>query len=353
MNEFKVIGLMSGTSLDGLDIAACGFYVENHQWKFKIYHAKTIPYDEGWKNKLKDLHLKDAFTYALANVEFGHLLGRSINSFMADTGFNPDLIASHGHTVFHRPDLGFTSQIGCGSAIAAETGFPVVFDFRSLDLALGGQGAPLVPVGDKYLFGEYDACLNLGGFANISMDIGSDRIAYDICPVNFVLNRLAGELGLDYDKDGQLARRGVIDPDILERLNVLDYYSVPYPKSLGREWVEAILDPILAESSCTPVTLLRTFTEHIAIQVNNAAGNGKLKSILVTGGGAKNKFLMERIRSSGINTWKIPDELIVDYKEALVFAFLGMLRHRKDVNTLHSVTGSRMDNCGGAHIYIR
>lgn len=348
MVSYKVIGLMSGTSLDGLDIAACEFLQEGNNWKYKIHDARTFPYSTEWLNRLSQLHLSDAFTFARTNTEYGHLLGTIARAFLLDTGFEAQLIASHGHTIFHQPDKGLTFQIGSGSAIAAETGLPVVCDFRSLDVALGGQGAPLVPLGDRMLFGDYDVCLNLGGFANISMESGENRIAFDICPANFVLNRLASRIGLPYDPEGRIAGEGTVDPVLLDKLNHLDYYTAPYPKSLGREWVEFNIFPLLTGSEANISFLLRTYCEHIAMQINHSIEGHESLSILVTGGGARNKFLLERIRQLGTHRWIVPEEILLDFKEAMIFAFLGLLRSLGKANILHTVTGSTIDQCGGA-----
>ena len=351
MERYKAIGLMSGTSLDGVDAAACEFWLDNGKWNFLIHAAQTSPYPDEWRLRLSALHQADAQTFARTNAEYGHLLGKLARDFMNRTGFKPLLIASHGHTIFHQPSGGFTCQVGAGSAIAAESGLPVVSDFRSLDVALGGQGAPLVPIGDRLLFGDYDACLNLGGFANISMESENQRIAFDICPANFVLNLLANLLGMPYDMNGELARMGKIDLALLQNLNDLEYYTLPFPKSLGREWAEINILPLLSGCPADTPSLLRTFTEHIAIQVNHALIGQKPQKVLVTGGGANNLFLLEQIIRSGPHRWIKPDDDLTNFKEALIFAFLGILRWIGQVNVLKSGTGSRMDHCGGS-IYI-
>jgi anhydro-N-acetylmuramic acid kinase len=348
MERYKAIGLMSGTSLDGLDIAACEFMRDNGTWSFKIRSCKTIPYDAAWAEKLRSLPQSDAQEFSLANVEYGHLLGKLTREFINDTGFHPDLIASHGHTIFHQPARGLTVQIGSGSAIAARAGLPVVCDFRSADVALGGQGAPLVPIGDRLLFPAFDACLNLGGFANISMEVNGQRIAYDVCPVNIVLNPLSARLGMTYDDKGEVARSGIPVPSLMEKLNNLGYYHQLYPKSLGREWLESDFLPPVAGTDETPKNLLRTICDHISLQINHSISHVIKAKILVTGGGAHNEFLMESIRAQGIHKWIVPDIELVDYKEALVFAFLGVLRWRNEVNVLCSATGSRVNHVGGA-----
>lgn len=348
MQIYKAIGMMSGTSLDGVDVAACEFVQANGEWSYYIHAAHTFPYPAEWSSKLTLLYSADAVTLARIHAEYGHFLGQLAKSFMSSTGFKPLLISSHGHTIFHQPHHGFTCQIGSGSAIAAETGLPVASDFRSLDVALGGQGAPLVPIGDRLLFGAYDACLNLGGFANISLESRSDRIAFDVCPVNFVLNHLAGLLGMTYDRDGENARQGIIDHGLLQALNSLEYYTSPYPKSLGREWVENCMFPVLFREKKNTKDLLRTYTEHIAVQIARVTNTEGIRNILVTGGGTRNHFLIDLFRHNSRNDFVIPDELLIDFKEALVFAFLGILRYKGDINTLQSVTGSSRDHCGGA-----
>lgn len=337
---------MSGTSLDGLDIAACEFRLTK-KWVYRIVSCHTFPYSSEWKEKLGSIHAKDALSFSMLNVEYGHLLGRLTRSFIENSGFHPDLIASHGHTIFHQPGNGLTVQIGAGSAIAAETGIPVVCDFRTGDVALGGQGAPLVPIGDRLLFSEFDACLNLGGFANISYEWNDQRIAFDICPANIILNRLVATLGLEYDKDGMIARAGQTDHQLLQKLNALSFYGQPFPKSLGREWMEQVFLPVINEGDINVYDLMRTAYDHIAYQVNNSLQFNKNCKILVTGGGAHNKFLLELIRSHGNHQWITPSKELADFKEALVFAFLGVLRWNGRVNILGSVTGSKIDHSGG------
>jgi anhydro-N-acetylmuramic acid kinase len=351
MNRYKVIGLMSGTSLDGIDIAACEFTLDEGKWSFEIVACHTYPYSADWAGRLRGLHNSDALAFSLTNVEFGCLLGRLTRTFMEQTGFHPDIVASHGHTIFHQPELSLTVQIGAGSAVAAETGVPVICDFRTMDVALGGQGAPLVPIGDKMLFADYDACLNLGGFANISMEYEGQRIAFDICPANIILNRLASRLDMEFDKDGEIARSGITLPELLENLNNLPYYKNNYPKSLGREWLEKEFLPMLEQEKWKTNHLLRTVCEHIAQQVNKSLPSGIPSKILVTGGGAYNRFLIERLNAPGKHQWVIPVNEWVDFKEALIFAFLGILRWRGESNVLHSVTGSRIDHSGGS-IYL-
>lgn len=340
-----VIGLMSGTSLDGLDLAYCEIY-EQPALKYRLLAAETYPYSRQWVERLSSIERASAFDYALANVDLGRYFGECVNRFRASHPGPVDLIASHGHTVFHQPQLRLTTQIGDGDAIAAETGLPVVFNFRTLDVALGGQGAPLVPIGDRMLFSDYDACLNLGGFCNISYDDHSIRRAFDIAPCNMALNDLARKCGLPYDRDGLMASRGSLDVAVLQRMNELEYYSRPAPKSLGKEWYLDHFSPLTA--NLDPASMLRTTVEHIAQQVARVVGSHPLHTLLVTGGGAKNVFLVSRIAALLPNCRvSVPDVQVVDYKEAIVFALLGYLRIKERPNCLASVTGASRDNCGG------
>ncbi len=343
-----IIGLMSGTSLDGVDLAMCDIDGSG----YRILSATTVPYPEDWRRRLANLEQASAYEYALANVELGHYLGRLVRDFMVGKPA-AEAVASHGHTIFHRPQLGLTTQIGDGDAISAECGLPVISNFRTLDVALGGQGAPLVPIGDKLFFGQYDACLNLGGIANISYDADGRRIAFDICPCNMALNRLASMLGLDYDPDGSHARRGYCRTCLKTRLDNLEYYSLPAPKSLGKEWFVEQFWPIVdAELGMRDEALVRdllaTVSSHIAWQIARVLTDEKVGTLLVTGGGAFNRNLIELIEQYAPQTTvTVPDRLTVEYKEAVVFALLGYLRLRGERNTLASVTGARHDSCGG------
>lgn len=345
----KILGLMSGTSLDGIDLALCDIDEQG----YKVLAAETVPYLAEWKQRLSTLESASAYEYALANVELGHLFGRTVNRFLEGKE-RPAAIASHGHTIFHQPQKGLTTQIGDGDAIAAETGLPVVFNFRTLDVALGGQGAPLVPIGDELLFGEYDACLNLGGIANISYRHEGKRIAYDICPCNMALNRLAAMLGHPYDDKGRNARGGEVHTCLLHELDSLEYYADEGPKSLGKEWFVGRFWPLVSAflgiSPSHPQVrdALATVTSHIAIQIARVVERQQIGTLLVTGGGAWNSYLLEIVGKYCPEVKiTVPDALIVNYKEALIFALLGYLRLAGKVNTLASVTGAKIDSIGG------
>lgn len=345
----KILGLMSGTSLDGIDLALCDI----NEQGYTILAAETVPYFDEWRRRLSTLENASAYEYALADVELGHLYGQTVNRFLEGKE-RPEAIASHGHTIFHQPHRKLTTQIGNGDAIAAETGLPVVSNFRTLDVALGGQGAPLVPIGDELLFGEYDACLNLGGIANISYRADGKRIAYDICPCNMALNRLASILGYPYDAEGQNARAGEVHTCLLHELDGLDYYAMAEPKSLGKEWFVGRFWPLVKSfigvvpSTSQVRDALATVTAHIAIQIARIVERQRIGTLLVTGGGAWNSYLLE-VMGKYCPEVKItvPDALIVNYKEALIFALLGYLRLAGKVNTLASVTGAKFDSIGG------
>lgn len=341
-------GLMSGTSLDGVDIAFTTFTLKDGKWNYTIEKAETIAFPGEWLSRLSGLENESSLEFAATDADFGHYLGKITREFHLDHNLKPDFIASHGHTIFHQPDKRFTSQIGKGSAIAAETGLPVVCDFRSPDVALGGQGAPLVPIGDQLLFGNYSCCLNLGGFANVSFELAGNRIAFDICPVNIVINYLASFMHRSFDENGGLARKGMLHEPLFDVLNNLEYYRKMPPKSLGKEWVLQEVHPVLQQFEIPPEDKLRTFTEHIAIQVASVAMTASLPDILITGGGAFNSFLIERIRERTPTNLVLPDPLTINFKEALVFAFLGVLRWREEINCLRSCTGASHDNIGGA-----
>jgi len=347
----SIIGVMSGTSLDGLDLAFCTFTGEGKNLSYTLGDCCTIPYPAEWRKRLLSLPVAGAIEYAAAHAEYGKYIGQRVREFIGKYSLQADYVASHGHTIFHQPGLGFTSQIGDGAAIAASCGLPVICDFRSADVAHGGQGAPLVPAGDELLFGEFSHCLNLGGFANLSFTRENSRIAFDICPANFVLNHLAGKTGLEYDQDGRLASTGHVNEQLLAKLNGLPFYSKEPPKSLGREWVESELLSLLELSETGICDQLCTVVEHIAIQIGKCLAKSPADRLLITGGGAYNRFLIGRIETYSCLPIVLPEEKIIEYKEALIFALLGLLRLQQKPNCRKSVTGASADVCAGA-IYL-
>lgn len=349
--KIQAIGLMSGTSLDGLDVCCCTFHVENNAWKFHIDCAKAYSYPQELKEKLgQQAQRMTALEFITFHSQYGKYLGERVNDFMREFGVKPDIIASHGHTIFHEPQKKIMFQIGDGAAIAAETRIPTVSDFRRLDIMLGGQGAPLVPVGDRLLFGSYDYCLNIGGFSNISFEEEGRRVAFDISPVNYVINHYCRRIGLEFDRDGEIARRGTVDWALFDQLNALDFYHQSGPKSLGREWVEAVVFPMLDRAGLSLEDMLRTFYEHAACQISRVVKGGRL---LITGGGAFNRFLVERIEVLTRCEIVIPDRQIIEYKEALIFALLGAMYMMDEAGCLASVTGAATDNIGGMLFKIR
>jgi len=340
---------MSGTSLDGIDLAHITFKFDN-TWTFKIINAETVPYTKDWKQKLSNLVNFDLETLQSIDEDYTIYLADVINDFLRKYQLNHiDAICSHGHTALHQPEHNLTYQIGNLPSLSNLVGQTIVCDFRSQDVKFNGQGAPLVPIGDRLLFSEYDYCINLGGFANISSEVNTTRIAYDICPVNIVMNRYANALGHEYDKGGEIARTGTINKSLLNLLNDLDFYSEKAPKSLGLEWVESQVLPILEASNLSEEHILRTFVEHIALQIVKAfKSNSK---VLFTGGGTFNDFLLERIKAQKEFELITPSEEIIEFKEALIFGLLGVLKLGGEVNCLSSVTGADCDHSSGVIFY--
>jgi anhydro-N-acetylmuramic acid kinase len=349
---YNVIGVMSGTSLDGIDLAHIHFTIINNKWSFEILESETISYDEIWINKLKVAVDFSKEELEKLNKEYTLLLGNIIKIFIQKHSIEIiDAVCSHGHTILHQPQNGFTLQIGNLPQIAEIIGETVVCDFRVQDVKLGGQGAPLVPIGDRILFADYDYCLNLGGFSNVSFEQDGNRIAFDISPVNTVLNFYANKLGLDYDDKGKIARSGKIDAILLNELNALDYYKKSFPKSLGFEFVKTIILPLLEKHSITIEDKMHTFTEHIAFQTAYALPKKKGR-MLITGGGAYNDFLTERMEHHLPKMQLIiPDAKILEYKEALIFGLLGVLKLRNEINVLSSVTGAIQNHSTGVIFY--
>ncbi|MDD2387000.1 MAG: anhydro-N-acetylmuramic acid kinase [Bacteroidales bacterium] len=345
--RYIAAGLMSGTSVDGLDIAICSFEYKNFNWSFEILYTSSFEYPQNLRLNLINICDCSAKEIIIIEKIFSEFAAVSINNCIEQSKIKPNIIASHGHTVFHKPDENYTYQIGNGELIAKLTGIPVVCDFRRGDVALGGQGAPLVPIGDKLLFSNYPACLNLGGFSNISYnDKLGKRIAYDISPVNIIFNRFARELNFEFDKDGDIAKSGVLIPNLFQKLNKLDFYQQKHPKSLSVEWVKQNVNPILDKFKNEKTSdIMHTCSKHIAHVLVNEIKPHKL--VLITGGGAYNKFLINNIKELSSSKIEIPDAKIIDFKEALIFAFLGVLRIRSETNVLCSVTGAKRDSCCG------
>ena len=345
-NEYKyVIGLMSGTSLDGLDLVYVKFNESNYK-DFKIIYSETKSYSQNWKVRLQTAIDKSNKELATLDIDYGMLLGEMTNEFMKENKIDSvDFIASHGHTVFHQPDKGITLQVGDGRTLANVTRIKVICDFRTQDVALKGQGAPLVPIGDELLFSEYDYCLNLGGFANVSFKGNDKRVAFDICPVNIVLNHYTKKIGLEYDENGIIASEGSLNEELLKQLNDLDFYHKNPPKSLGLEWVQKYVFPLINNLETQVSSILKTFVIHSAQQIGKVL-NGS-KSVLVTGGGAYNSYLIQQIEKYSETKIIQSDANIIEFKEALIFALLGLLKDRNEINCLSSVTGAIKDHSSG------
>ncbi len=347
---YRVLGLMSGTSVDGLDIAYVEFTYAK-RWGFQLLASETVGYSRKWEGRLSSAHKLSSENLAELHSQYGRYLGEQCMEFMDRHSIRSvDLVASHGHTIFHQPSRGFTFQLGDGTALHATTGIPVVFDFRSLDVQLGGEGAPLVPVGDRLLFASADVCLNLGGIANLSMEISGERRAFDLCFCNMALNFLAKEAGKSYDRHGKKASKGSVDGDLLEALG--DVYATirKKRKSIGRELFEKSVRPLLTNRKIRLADRLRTVCESVAQEVEDALPPASRNlQILTTGGGALNRFLIEVIRGrlQGKGVVALPAREIVDFKEAIVFALLGVLRVRNEINVLRSVTRACRDSCSG------
>lgn len=353
--SYHVIGLMSGTSLDGLDIAHCRITYKSQNWIYEILNTTTSTYDDILLESLRTVETASALDLVALDHSFGRFVGQQVRAFVEQHQLQPDFIASHGHTIFHQPEKHISLQIGHGAYIAAHAKLPVVSDFRTLDIALGGQGAPLVPIGDELLFNAYDYCINLGGIANVSYNQNGQRIAFDTSACNMLLNALANSIGKPYDENGNTARSGSLDQSLLQQLNAPAYFSAPAPKSLGKEWVLAHSHASITDSTASVADKLNTVCHHIAQQLTQALPplHEGLHRVLLTGGGAFNLYLVEQIQRQlgAAYQVEVPEPEVVSFKEALIFAFLGVLRWRGEHNCLSSVTGASRNNIGGS-IYL-
>lgn len=364
-DKWYVIGVMSGSSLDGLDIAYCGFTKTENGWQWEFLACETFPYPPIWKKRLEQLAYQDAITYLKTSAYYGIYIGEKINEFLSKYGIDRnqvDFVVSHGHTVFHKPEAHVSSQVGDGAKIAVICGLPTISLLRDADVALDGRGAPIVAAADLHLFPEYTYALNLGGIANISAKLNDGSICgFDIVPVNTVLNKIAQELGYEMDINGNLGREGVLDKELLNSLNALDYYTKKPPKCLTLGWVNKTMEPVFKKVKTNRLDRLRTYYEHIAMQIARAVDMCRemnvrkgIEKMLATGGGAFNKFLIERIQEylndKNIQV-EVPDERLIKFKEALAMAFLGVLRMEGKHNVYASVTGAKRNTiCGYVHL---
>ena len=347
--SYKVLGIMSGTSLDGIDLCIASYNLINQQWSYNIIAAKTLPYSNKWKQQLINCETASGEELIKLHFEYGAFLGKAAFNFINESKETIDFISSHGHTIFHQTENGFTFQLGHGAAIAANSKHQVISDFRSQDVALGGQGAPLVPVGDYELFSDYACCINLGGICNFSYQLNDKLLAYDIAPCNMVLNYLMKKyFSKEYDSNGDVAKTGKTNHTLLSHLNELEYYRKKPPKSLGKEWIFQQVIPLIELQNILPEDKLNTFTFHIASQLLKAIEKEQIKGkILLSGGGTKNLFLINQLKKCGVKGF-IPDEELIDFKEALIFGYLGIKRLRKEINVHKSVTASSKNTSSGS-----
>jgi anhydro-N-acetylmuramic acid kinase len=357
-----ILGAMSGSSLDGLDLAVSQFdFSENGELRhWVLLEGTTIPFSESWRKRLSSLPDATAVELAVADADLGAWIGQAASSYLSQLKVSVDAIASHGHTVFHFPDRGLSLQIGSGAAIAAQTGITTVDDFRMQDVQSGGQGAPLAPLADQLLFPEYVLLLNLGGIANLSMRFGAKYIAFDSTGANQVLDALAKQLGIPFDDGGQQAAKGQLIPDLLKQALALPYHKQSYPKSLGNDWVQQQLLPLYksAQGSIPDKlhTACRQIARCIAADLAKAIEHEGLMPdqarMMVSGGGALNTFLVQCIREECEKICslavELPSPAVIHYKEAVLMGLMGAMRLRHQANVLPSVTGARRAVCGGA-----
>ena len=346
-NSIYVIGLMSGTSLDGLDICFVSFKKSNYS-KYNIINSKTYSYNEKWIEKLKKSIFLNKQELKKIDIEYGTLISNYLKEFISEFSIDKiDLISSHGHTVFHEPNKGKTLQIGDGKTINKIIKTDVVCDFRTQDIKYKGQGAPLVPIGDLHLFSNYKFCLNLGGFSNISIKDNNKIKAFDICPVNTVLNHYSKKMGYTFDQDGVLSKKGTVNLDLLNQLNQMSFYNKLGPKSLGIEFVKSKVIPLIDSHILNPKDILRTYIEHISDQISKSIGSYFNDRILISGGGTYNNTLIDSIKIKVKSKVIVPNSQIIDYKEALIFAYMGLLKSKEKINCLKSVTGAIKDHSSG------
>lgn len=348
--QLHVTGIMSGSSMDGLDVALCQFSKNNNKINFKILKVTTLQYPPKIIKILNDIRIvsiKEFFEY---DVIYGQWIGKKVKQWLSKNNLKSDIIAVHGHTVLHHPEKGYSVQLGNAFQIAAICNLPTIHDFRNTDIALKGQGAPLVPIGDQWLFNQYDACVNIGGIANIF--IQKTNMAYDICIANMALNYFANKIHLQYDRNGAIAKKGIVNNRLLQELNQLKYLHQKPPKSLNREYFETRYLPVIEKYSLSAKDKLATLSEHIAFQISQSIKSKHIKKVLITGGGAFNNFLIQRIQFYSKKEIVIPDKIIVKYKETLIFALLGYLRWNKEYGNIATATGAIKNTLCGLIVEI-
>jgi len=356
--KYHAIGLMSGSSLDGIDLALTTFEVETQpKGELRVLHweiekSKTIPYPAQWVSDLQKAPEMSGLELSLLHSKLGNYFGQVVLEFSKETDSPIDYISSHGHTVFHYPQKKMTLQIGDGAAIAALTGIDVFDNFRLQDIAAGGEGAPLAPIVDAYLFPEIKYTLNLGGIANINIKTANGYLAYDLCGANQILNALSKEAGKEYDENGQIAAKGQIIPKLLRQANQWDYLRLAPPKSLDNRQVQNHTVRLFSSYPSPLEDRMFTAVHHIGYQIAASIHphvGFVPEQLLITGGGALNTFLVSVIKeylSPNIEIIKAPDSLI-NFKECVLMGLLGLLNIYQLPTTLPSVTGAKWKTVGG------
>lgn len=339
---------MSGSSLDGLDIALCEFHQESERnLEWKIVSAQTVAFSEAMKQDLISAPHASVEQLFTLDQKLAVFIATEVKKLCDEHHFEADYIASHGHTVLHQPEKGFSLQIGSGQTISAVAKVPTIANFRNKDIALGGQGAPLVPVGDEGLFGEYDACLNLGGIANITLLNQEQLMAWDICPFNQPLNFLAQKCGKEFDESGEMAKSGKLNSALLKELKKMSYFQKTPPKSLANEWIKENYIPVLSAANVAVEDQLRTVVAHLVDEIAGVINQYSVRNVLISGGGAFNSFFVEQLSAATLADISVPNDEIVNFKEALLFAYLGFLKVNNLENVYSSVTGSIKNSSSG------
>lgn len=364
LKTYHAIGLMSGSSLDGLDIAYCRLDWDGKALSsWELLEAETLAFSDLWVRRLVALPQQNALTFAQSDIYFSYYMGELLNAFIKKQNIKQiDFVASHGHTVFHDPARRFSIQIGNGNALAATVGKTVICDFRMQDVAMNGEGAPLAPLADAYLFPGYDYYMNIGGIANISAKCSDRWVAYDFAPANQVLNFLAEKSDLKFDKDGEIARAGNVNAELLDSLQKLNFFGKEYPKSMSNEWIRTEVLPLFKGSGRSLEDQMRTAVELIvstsfdAIALIQRQENKQSVSseMLMSGGGCHNLFLVEKLKEklSELNIEvQIPKKDIIDFKEAMLVALLGMFRLNAIPNSIPEVTGAKKATVNGG-VYL-
>ena len=363
MNKERYIGIMSGTSLDGVDVVLC----EIDDTSCTLLESLEFPFPSELKAELLSMISGTCTLEEIGRADhgLGVLFTEAVASLVVSHNIDVTTIKAiglHGQTLWHDPEgeYAFTMQLGDPNILATKTGIEVVADFRRKDVALGGQGAPFAPAFHEFIFSNINkptAVLNIGGMANITVlaKKNNDRlIGYDTGCGNVLLDAwIAKHKNLSYDKDGAWARSGKVDDALLDTMMKDPYFSASYPKSTGREkfnmaWLEGVIDNVGMRPT-RPTDVQRTLVELTALSISNEVLKFNRDIVLLCGGGAKNIFLVERIKqllpNIEVNIAPHADEI-----EAMTFAWLACKRIHKEKVNLKDVTGAS-DNAVLGGIY--